>query len=893
MKLMKPFSWLTLLISLLTLSACSDLSKLNDEATLQSVKLLEHSPSSILLDAPVIDRENRIVRLPVRYGKYQFPMRLRMAMSTPHAEVQGINLENNLEFSSIESILKFFLISESGLAHEWTLRFDEQPLPEGNLVQNFELLGHTPREAVLSYRPEIEVTSGKIRLLVANAHYPLTITPEITLSADAQLEGFSAGNSLTFEERDSEHRFSVTSASGNRKEWVVSLIECVELPATATRQELNGVDFNDLKFEVVSGLEGVAVVNRLWDVREGTIQLQLKDSVRNAAVLPATLHLDNFTVATNSELLALPLDGRLSFTEEQPEQVLYLIDRVSGTMRTWRVKAEKFIDNEASIVAISGKKNGTLPLLLSIDGFTIYPNDRKVVLVTSALFTSSLKVDLTELRVNLTAKLVNTPTQLTFSTSDATQEIVVESESGEKVSWTVLTKSRNAYKSDRAEVVGLELIQYESNSNKIRLAAYPMIDQAKREIYLTVEEGAWDFPLKLRSRLTTSPYSVVSPLNEGERFDGNGLVTFTDARSAVAFDVLAENGDRVRWTLLLKTSGVLNSEANLAGITLFEEPTNVQIADEYFIDTQNRSIILQVASGLDQFPLVIKPEYQLSTGAFTDIPNRFPISFSSLGATNQILVTSEDGITSTVWTLRLIYTPQIDNSGFERWENDTKPVAGMNSWTSANNTFVTGTRRSNDATEGNYSVQMTTSKVDNIFAKEIASGSIFTGIFKFNIAQAATPKLMTWFGTPFTTRPNRLTVDLNYSRGAKVEQSSDGKFTVLPNRVDSASVIVELLRYTGDPSKPIEYHSDPREDVEVIGRGEYLFTNTNGWVTARVPVDYTNPSAQPTHISISAASSARGDFFIGANGSRLLLDNLKLIYNETPSGAHIVSKRRR
>ncbi|MGL5016190.1 MAG: PCMD domain-containing protein [Bacteroidales bacterium] len=881
--IISPFLWIS----------CTDLDSLSDETEIKSVDILEYSPSSIILESAVIDNEKREITIPVVYGKYQFPMNIKLDINAPNSQVLGIDINSPILFSSIDSNVDFYLSSESGLVHPWKIKFLENALPEGNLVQRFDVLSHLPVEAVMSYRPEIDASQGTIKLLLASANYPLIIVPEIKISVDAALSGISNGKSIVFDDVESEFKFTVTSASGNTKQWVISLVECVELPATASRQELNGVDFNNLLVSVVDNTNNISVVNRSWDVRNGILSIQLKDTLSNGDVFPVTLDFNSFTVATNSEVLALPLDQRHTFTEDEAEQVVYIIDRINATKRTWRAQVEKYIDTQANILSITGVKSGTFPLGVSIDGFTVYPNDKKVVLVTSALFTSTLKVDITSLVVNSTAKLIAKPEQLSFSSSDATQIITVQAESGEEVPWTILTKSRNAFKSDRADIVSLQMIQYESKTNKIRLGAYPIIDHIRREVTLTVEEGAWDFPLSIRSVISTSPFSVIKPVKESDKFDGSGYVSFETSKDVVDLNVVAENGDVVPWKILLKASGVLNNEANLSAITFSEEPTNVQVADEYFIDTENREFIFQIASGLGNFPLVIKPDYEVSQGAFTDIPNRFPLYFASINSTNKVKVTSEDGTSTTEWQIKLIYTPQIDNSGFERWENDTKLVPGSNSWTSANNTFVTGTRRSLDATEGGSSIQMSTSKVDNIFAKEIASGSAFLGQFKFNIAQATTPELMTWFGTPFTTRPNRLLVDLNYKSGDVVEQSADGKFTVLPGRVDSASVIIEILRYKGDPNVEMEYHLVPTSEVEVLGRGDLFFTSTDEWITARIDVKYNNTISEPTHISISAASSARGDKFIGANGSRLLMDNLKLIYPETPSGSNIVSKRRR
>lgn len=99
--------------------------------------------------------------------------------------------------------------------------------------------------------------------------------------------------------------------------------------------------------------------------------------------------------------------------------------------------------------------------------------------------------------------------------------------------------------------------------------------------------------------------------------------------------------------------------------------------------------------------------------------------------------------------------------------------------------------------------------------------------------------------------------------------------------------------YVGQgPNEPFEYHGVPTPNVEVLGNGSFVFTDTNGWIEDKeISVRYTSIN-KPTHISLSMASSAKGDQFIGARDSRLLVDNVRLVYPQTPEGPYIVSKQR-
>lgn len=91
---------------------------------------------------------------------------------------------------------------------------------------------------------------------------------------------------------------------------------------------------------------------------------------------------------------------------------------------------------------------------------------------------------------------------------------------------------------------------------------------------------------------------------------------------------------------------------------------------------------------------------------------------------------------------------------------------------------------------------------------------------------------------------------------------------------------VELIRWTGEGT--FEYHGRPTDGVEIIGRGELLFDGTESkykeWAHYTLPVVYTAPNKIPTHIAIVFSSSKSGDIFLGAPGSTMEIDNVRLIY---------------
>jgi hypothetical protein len=96
-------------------------------------------------------------------------------------------------------------------------------------------------------------------------------------------------------------------------------------------------------------------------------------------------------------------------------------------------------------------------------------------------------------------------------------------------------------------------------------------------------------------------------------------------------------------------------------------------------------------------------------------------------------------------------------------------------------------------------------------------------------------------------------------------------------------VWVELLNWSGEGE--LVYHGQETIDgLKVLGRAEYVFDGSKNehqnWSRVTVPIAY-NPEYDgiaPTHITVVFSSSIAGDFFKGAPGSVLNVDNVELIY---------------
>jgi hypothetical protein len=256
-------------------------------------------------------------------------------------------------------------------------------------------------------------------------------------------------------------------------------------------------------------------------------------------------------------------------------------------------------------------------------------------------------------------------------------------------------------------------------------------------------------------------------------------------------------------------------------------------------------------------------------------------------------VTAEDGSRAqwTVTVVPAVPNPQLPNSNFDQWF----PVSdyfqpGENAdntiWDTANRgVAIAGDANTTreDLGGGDFAAKMTSVAAPLIV--RMAAATLFTGKFTEGFPSPSNPRSNIDFGTPFAGKPSAFRVDYRYLPGASYE---DGDGNPLPGG-DQCDIYVLLQKREGDQSQRIGTGWF-RSDQEVAD-----FTNLEveikyGELTAADPeFEYANvradegeswgdPNDTPTHIVVVFSSSALGDFFTGAIGSELTVNNFELMY---------------
>ena len=261
----------------------------------------------------------------------------------------------------------------------------------------------------------------------------------------------------------------------------------------------------------------------------------------------------------------------------------------------------------------------------------------------------------------------------------------------------------------------------------------------------------------------------------------------------------------------------------------------------------------------------------------------------------EYFVTAEDGSVSVykVSVLRGGSQPQLDNSSFEDWYTEsvgfsTVEQPGVDKastiWGTANRGLAlggsTGNTSKQERDNSNYV------KMESVAAPALvrmAAATIFIGKFTDGFPSVSDPRSNITLGTPFSARPLSFSFSYTYQPG--------------PNNQDGNG---DPLSY-GDQCD-IYLFLENREGSEVKRVGTAWFRSgmaVSEWSRENIaikygPLDASDPwydYAQPvegeawgdgtetvTHITILATSSFEGDFFKGAIGSTLELDDIELVY---------------
>lgn len=350
---------------------------------------------------------------------------------------------------------------------------------------------------------------------------------------------------------------------------------------------------------------------------------------------------------------------------------------------------------------------------------------------------------------------------------------------------------------------------------------------------------------------------------------------------------------------LLTVSGCIKPEAgNMeADILVMTLPDSVLISPPSITNTSVTAFVnfskLDIKAVAPQFTLTEGASIQPASGTPQDFSK--PVTYT---------VTSEDGRWKKEYSVGLLQNVAPDNFMFENWTvnpdgnyyipYEVVETEHQNIWASGNSGFslvapekrpeAYPTQRIADASQGEYAAYLetkSTGALGAIVGMPIAAGNLFLG--SFDGAKALTAPLeATIFGIPFNKKPLRLTGSYKYVSGGPVTDKT-GK-PVTPERQDLCDIYAVLFKASAE--KPFLNGTNVLTDPSVVaiaqlasgtptpGAGYRAFDLTFNYKTE---VNEDDLAAFAYKIVIVFSSSKNGAVFEGAVGSKLYIDNVKIV----------------
>ena len=303
----------------------------------------------------------------------------------------------------------------------------------------------------------------------------------------------------------------------------------------------------------------------------------------------------------------------------------------------------------------------------------------------------------------------------------------------------------------------------------------------------------------------------------------------------------------------------------------------------------------------------LAPEFKLSPGA-TVVPASGSVHDFSQGAVTYT-VTSQDGkwqrhyrifVTPTLVTVADTlrydfehYELEPATHRFYMWHNTLPDGTLGNDWATANDGFriSMSTAKAEDypttpLVDGydGAAVCLTTRDTGpfgRMANKRLAAGNMYLGTFDIRIAMSDHLHA-TRFGIPFTDRPDRFTGYYTYEPGPTVQ---DFYGNPIAGRVDSANVYAVFYRNHDAAGNEAVLYGDNvlSSDLIVAVANMGYVTPTTTWTpwdvkfVYREEVDEQLLASRGYSLAIVFSSSGAGGSFIGAIGSRLCVDKVRLI----------------
>jgi len=345
----------------------------------------------------------------------------------------------------------------------------------------------------------------------------------------------------------------------------------------------------------------------------------------------------------------------------------------------------------------------------------------------------------------------------------------------------------------------------------------------------------------------------------------------------------------------------LNTECDI----LAAELPGVELVASPVVD--NTSVTFEV--GYNQIATVLAPEFILTPGASVEPPSGTPRDFTE---PQEYVVTSEDGAWEKIYMVKVKWPSipilhygfekvrVVETAGrkydvfYEKSEDDNNEW----SWASANSAYVLTlqarepnefpTYQSTQGVEGDCAVLVTrsTGEFEKGAKKPMAAGNLYMGTFDIGNAMNA-PLKATHFGRTFYLEPISFSGFYKYKAGETYcRPDSEGKLEPVPGKRDMFNCYAVFYESTPEMEWLDGANVLSEDNPNIISTALIPDRHeTDDWTEFSVPFVYREgKSVDPVklkdgryRLAVVMSSSQDGDYFCGAIGSTLAVDELSIV----------------
>ncbi len=308
---------------------------LSNRADVESVQLLQSSPSGIVIDYEniVVDSAEAWVLLPIARGEGLFPLTVRLkVMPVEGAQVVGEE-EIGFTFADLEATKQVTLRAEDGSERTWTIGCTTDVADESVAkVLSVRPVNYTSTDdrMELAEYAEIIQDSGIVKIQITDwAEYmPLTVELDMALSYGAKITDadFTVGGRLTFNTLDDVYRFTVQSGNG-----AVTVDYTIRL---ADRSSGSHSAAELLSFAVADASIGYKVDRVDIETEEKRVLIVL-----SSAGSSAFSFVPRIEVSEGARLEGIASGAAFSFGDLESEHTFYVVSEDESVREEWTLAA--------------------------------------------------------------------------------------------------------------------------------------------------------------------------------------------------------------------------------------------------------------------------------------------------------------------------------------------------------------------------------------------------------------------------------------------------------------------------------------------------------------------------------------------------------------------------